>query len=269
MPATILDESLDSILGKCLGTNQFGYRWFGKESVRSYKAPKLYLGGVKLLTSDRVRKGARVYNAPRLYCGHAQLATDDHILTFDLGTIFPNHSVMGILGMDCLKHYCIQLDFAASRMVFLGPNEPTNRDLGRPYPLHMFLGDAWVQGAFFDANGSHFWLDTGYPTDGALKPSLFLQVLAKNKAVPTTPSQSPKGVAPYGVQFQKLVFGGQAYHYVMLDDNKTLHRNIIGLRFLMRNFVTLNFPNRVMYLQPRIEPSINGSNPTNAPNSHP
>ncbi|MGA3266648.1 MAG: hypothetical protein ABSE16_07490 [Verrucomicrobiota bacterium] len=243
-PCTILDKSLEPKLGKCLRTRVIHFGFCAKN-------------------------GARVYNAPKLYCGHAELVTDDHILTCDLGTIFPDHSVMGILGMDCLKHYCIQLDSAARRMVFLGRNEPTNRNLGRPYPLHMFFGGVWVQGSFFDVNSSGFRLDTGYPTDGALKPRLFLQVLAKNKAVPTTPSQSPKGPAPYGVQFPKLVFGGQAYHYLMLDDNKMLHNNIIGLRFLMRNFVTLDFPNRMMYLQPRTEHSIDDSNPTNAPKTNP
>jgi hypothetical protein len=99
---TILDKSLESRLGKRLSTAFFWYTYFGLSGAGwhgVYQAPALYLGTTRLVTSDRI-------------------CTDDLRTKSWLG-----RPIMGILGMDCLKHYCLQLDFDASTVHFLDPDE--------------------------------------------------------------------------------------------------------------------------------------------------
>ncbi|MGA3266647.1 MAG: aspartyl protease family protein [Verrucomicrobiota bacterium] len=222
-PATILDESLDSRLGKCLGTNQFGYRWFGTESVRSYKAPKLCMGGVKLLTCDSVMTG-------------------------DLTRILPNHQIMGILGMDCLRRYCIQLDFAANRIRFLDPDHLDTNDLGNAFPLTIFAGNASTRGNMFGQRKARFCVDTGCNVDGMLKPTMLRREMRKQTVGSAGQIKSPAGATVNQVFFDKFLFNDNAcYHDVNLVDG--VYGNIIGLHFLARHLVTLDFPRQTMYLQ--------------------
>jgi hypothetical protein len=232
-PDTVLSKTLESKLGECLGTKKASYGLYGRRRVGIYNAPKLYLENVQVITGN-------------------------HVLTDDLATIFGNQPVMGILGMDCLKHYCVQLDFVTNRMRLLGPGGmKKTREWGKPYPLHILFGEVWVHGDFFGGGDTSFRIDTGWLGDGALEPKLYEKVLAKQKTGETVQVKSPIGAAFYETYFTNFVFGDQSHHYLVLDNYPTLSVNIIGLRFLMRNQVTLDFPNRVMYLDPRGEPSKN------------
>src|SRR5882724_2365297 len=101
-PCTFLDKSMHPKLGKRLGTQKV--RWLGgkgggKGRAGVYKAPKLYLNGTELVTAPRV-------------------------LTLDLTPLplLPGRPVRGILGMDCLRHYCVRLDFEFGKMRFLEPD---------------------------------------------------------------------------------------------------------------------------------------------------
>ncbi len=49
--------------------------------------------------------------------------------------------VAGILGMDCLRHYCVQLDFEAKKVCFLDPKNFPDEDLGKSFPLAYDWGD--------------------------------------------------------------------------------------------------------------------------------
>jgi hypothetical protein len=110
-PVTILDKSLEPKLGERHTTGDFSC-WGEKQKASAYAAPKLYLG-----------------------C--TPLATANYVFTVDFKD-FQSHSgwpVMGILGMDCLRHYCIQLDFEARKMRFLDDDHLDVSTLGKAFPL--------------------------------------------------------------------------------------------------------------------------------------
>jgi hypothetical protein len=232
-PYTVLSKTLESQLGRCLGTRKMSYELYGRRRVHIYNAPKLYLDNVQVMTGD-------------------------HVLTDDLGTIFGDYPVMGILGMDCLKHYLVHLDFVTNKMRLLGPEEVKKTgDWGKPFRLHIFFGEVWVHGDFFGGGGTYFRIDTGWLADGALESKLYEKVLARQKTGETARLKSPDGAAFSQTYFKNFVFGNQSHQYLVLDNYPTMSMNIIGLRFLMRNRVTLDFPNRVMYLEPRGQPTSN------------
>jgi len=78
-----LDKSLESKLDKPVGTDTV-QSWGVETKVNVYVTPKLYLGG-------------------------AALETSPHIVTYDLARLTGSldRGVKGILGIDCLHHYCI------------------------------------------------------------------------------------------------------------------------------------------------------------------
>jgi hypothetical protein len=97
---TFIDQSLEPRLGKSIGKKSL-MGWGGPAGERSwYTAPKLYLGKVRLLTGPEV-------------------VTED----FRLMSVILGQPVKGVLGIDCLAHYRIQLDFGAGQMKFLTRSE--------------------------------------------------------------------------------------------------------------------------------------------------
>lgn len=222
-PVTVFDKSLQPRLGQRLGTTAVTYPGLGP-------------------------KRGRVYAAPRLYLGNAQLMTGSWIVTDDLGRIpFPNRQVRGILGMDCLRHYCIQLDFSARKIRFLDPEVAAKAALGKAFPLTFSSGlvNVFVGENFIGAKGSASAIDTGDNGDGGLESKLFLAALQDQRGVLT--NRSDIGAAkPAKAYFPEVVFGGEKYADVKLW--QSVGMNTIGLRFLARHLVTFNFPKRTMYL---------------------
>ena len=110
---TVFDESLKRKLGKPLGI-AVGNSMDGETTFTFYTAPKLYLGGAPLMK------------------------TSTAIATWDvdkrLSSLESRH-VLGILGIDVLEHYCIQLDFAAGKMRFLDDQHADKSSWGKAFPI--------------------------------------------------------------------------------------------------------------------------------------
>ena len=234
---TCLDRSLEPKLGKCLGTTlMLGYG--GTVPMRSWWAPRLFLG-------------------------HTPIKTGRHVYTLDCPQNASQAGIrtMGILGMDCLRHYCIQLDFAARKMRFLDPEHP-GTDLGRSFPL---TSSVWSGGASFVRHGSlvvesgsKTLVDTGCNIDGLLVPQLFEGEARQRGAVPVLRVEGGvvKGPEPGLLSCRESVWAGETYTDLVIGEcgGSWMHRklmggNAIGLRFLARHQVTFNFPKGVMYLK--------------------
>jgi hypothetical protein len=190
-----------------------------------------------------VKKTNNIYPAPKLYLGGAPLMmTGPGIVTDDCKKLSSGagRPIMGILGMDVLEHYCIQLDFAAGKMRFLDDQRADHQKWGRAFPIMALNAkDARpsVGENLFGAQGPHSLIDSGFDSDGWLMPQFFEQWT--NQAVPPAKGEarSPAGM-----------FGGETYPFVSLREQK-VESDGIGLRFLARHLVTLDFPKGAMYLQ--------------------
>ena len=220
---TLFDKSMESKLGKCIDRYKIR-RWGVKEETALYAAPKLYSGSTPLMTAS-------------------------NIVTYDLKRLSsPAGPIMGILGMDCLEHYCIQLDFSAGKMRFLDDEHSDKQKWGRAFALTA-LGpnDARpsVRENLFGAKGPGSLIDTGCNYDGWLASKLFRQWTNHAKLPANGETRSPNGV-----------IGGETYPDLHLTKDpgiqvseEDVERNGIGLRFLARHLVTLDFPKQTMYLR--------------------
>jgi hypothetical protein len=201
---TILDRSLQSKVGKRLGTVTL-HGWYGETASDLYAAPKLYLGNVRLMTGKEV-------------------ALND----FQWQSAITGRRVMGILGMDCLKHYCVQLDFEAGKMYFLDRTQMDSATLGNVFPIEFkgncpFIHHPGLAGE----KNSQTLIDSGCVFDALVE-----QGSVKSKKFET-------------VQLQNSIWSGETYSNLMVAAGP----NAVGLRFLARHLVTLDFPKQTMYLK--------------------
>jgi hypothetical protein len=220
-PRTILDESLNPDLGKPVGKTTVFFPGAKPMRASVFKA-ELFLGDVPL------QAGRRVVTARR--------------------------DGKAILGLDCLRHYCIQLDFAARKLRFLDPENLRTEDLGRAFPLHLasWTGHASFRQDFMGNKGVNWLIDTGGSgVDALLNPKLF-KVLLHNYSL--SPAQmAVNGQATRGVILPEFTFFCERHADVVFGELRSDiwagAPNVLALRFLARHRVTLDFPKRMMFLR--------------------
>jgi hypothetical protein len=190
-----------------------------------------------------------LYAAPKIYLGNVPLKTGRDIATygFKKASAFRRHGIMGIIGLDCLVNYCVQLDFTAGKMRFLNPDQVAPIELGEAFPLTLsgesenkkistrFL--SIPHAGLFGGSNTNLMIDTGYNNDGAIDDGVI------------------KGhyftrVAHFFIPFRdlrvgKCVWNGQDYTKLRIGTGW----NALGLRFMARHLVTFDFPKRRVYLK--------------------
>jgi hypothetical protein len=191
---TVLDKSWEPRLGKRLGTEP-STGWEGKGKANSYAAPKLFLGEIPLMTGSKIWTGVQ-------------------------------KGAAGILGMDCLQRYCIQLDFAAGKMRFLKPDQVNAAELGKAFPLTLRENLPYINHVGLLGAETNLLIDIGCRIDGLGEKSMV------------------KGLAQ---MLPDCVWDGKTYTNLAVAGVE--HANVLGLSFLARHLVTLDFPKRTMYLK--------------------
>jgi hypothetical protein len=189
------------------------------------------------------------YAAPKLYCGHSLLLmTGPIIVTHDLKQLIPGHRVMGILGMDVLAHYCIQLDFAANKLRFLDDQHASTNGWGQPFSMtDSGSGCFRINENLGGGNGPGSLIDTGCLDDGWLTPALFQRWT--NQATLATNSQVRAPIGKLrGECYPEVELQGLEVKQLESGDSH-MKFNGIGLPFLSRHLVTLDFPKRTLYLK--------------------
>jgi len=220
-PITIFDRSQRSRLGPVLGVEAVHYAWSGLGTLQIHDAPRLFLNGTLL------RTGPRVWSD-------------------ELRRIWPARGIDGILGLDCLAHYCVQLDFPHRVVRFLNPEHPGGPELGRAFALFSESEAVFVQGNLLDAGPALYQVDTGCTVDAVMKPPLFRQAWAKQAPVWTRQFPSGEGRPVVEGCFPRGTFAGESYDRLIVD---AADHNFLGLRFLARHVVTFNFPKHTLYLR--------------------
>jgi len=146
------------------------------------------------------------------------------------------------------------LDFQADKIRFMDPDTPPSDAWGKAFPLITSWGEVATHADFFGGHNASLRLDTGDWTDGVLNVGLFRRELREQaRSNATNRSNAALGTLEHPVLFGQGSFGGDTY------TNLAWHKcppglwlgqeNILGLRFLARHLVTLNFPKRTLYLQ--------------------
>lgn len=189
------------------------------------------LGHFTIRTLDDGQQESFAHAEPKLYSGDTLLMTGSNIGTYDFKrlSVRAGRPIMGVLGMDCLGHYCIQLDFGARKMKFLEPGQIDTATLGKSYPLLLkghrpFIRQVGLTGG----SETNLLIDTGCVSDGYVEK--------------TTVDGNGSGL----VKVPECIWDGNTYTNLLVGRGD----HIIGLKFLARHLVTLDFPSQTMYLKP-------------------
>lgn len=214
-PFTLVDKSLEAKLGKCFGTRTIR-NFSATQKSRIYAAPEIHIGTTRLIT------GARVYA---------------YNLT-SLATI-TRRPIMGILGMDVLRHYCLQLDFESGKVRFLESSGTNTAKSGKWFRLTVSRHGCPILRGGSLVGAKDALIDTGFDQDGALDGDLV--------------------GSGESTQLPMCTWAGQTYTNLIVGKAG----NLVGLRFLARHLVVFDFPKHRMYLQrTRIGPLLDTANET-------
>ena len=248
---TCLDKSFERKLGKLRGT-EILHHFSDKFRIHEYTAPSLYLGQTLLKKSGP--HGA-------------------YVLTIDCTNLLSGtgRPIMGILGMDVLRNYCIQLDFNTRQVRFLDAAHSDKQNWGTAFQLTKNHGCFTVGSNLEGTNSPASLIDTGCVADGWLTPKAFERWTNQTKVAEAGGLWSPTLAWLAGLTNETIrgAPGPGTFHF----SNATLHEfnysnvdlsvepsekvNGIGLLLLARNLVTFDFPDRKMYLkQTSCEPPV-------------
>ena len=172
--------------------------------------------------------------SPKLYLGNVALVTGSNIYAYHFDEHF--EQARGVLGMDCFQHYCIQLDFQAGKIRFLDSDSLNTTDLGKAYPLTLSRigpNGKFVRPIIYHAGlvgeNTNLVIDTGCRIDGLVGKS------------------SVNGGDIERMTLPECIWDGQTYTNISIAAFG--HANVLGLSFLARHLVTLDFPKHTMYLK--------------------
>jgi hypothetical protein len=234
-PITLLDNSLAGRLG----------RRVGEISIFSFEN----------------RQTGMIYAAPALYLGEVRLAMGSNVFTADLSRLAAgmNPSCKGILGMDCLSHYCLQMDFASREMRFLDAKRLDVGMLGKRYPLqrsaeYTRAGIPMIQHAgLLGGAVTNVVIDTGNTGDGMGAGRQIRHHAAGSYSggliKRTKHFLAVEGWVNRGVALPGGVWDGDSYTGLAVARGPREQPDWIGLRFLARHLVTLDFPDDALYLK--------------------
>lgn len=231
----VFDRSMQDQLGSPIGRT-YAMTHSGEEAIELFRAPPLTIGGRELESDEPVLCADLI----RLHVG-----LDKHI--------------SGVLGMSFLEDYALQLDADGGKVRLLESPAPDTARYGEalrlglePYgcpELTVDVGDTteWVTG-----------LDTGCSFFGAMEYELCEDLLGNGilRGAGVTQMMTPHhSVTSNLVVLGTLRFGSFAHAGAVLSRGES---SVLGLPFLLSYNMTLDFPERVAYLERRGYTAIEG-----------
>jgi predicted aspartyl protease len=192
-----------------------------------------------------------IFKSPELSIGPYKLQKGSDILCMDLHslTMADGRQISGVLGMDFLENHIIQINFDKSYFSFL------QRDtIGKYFPGQRInlnfdkTGRMKINGKILDNMTAGFIIDTGNNTTGTLDNETFEQIARqKDSKVAETYVVTGAGLRKTRVmRISQITIGSYEYKDVIFGQATS---NTLGLDFLSRHLVTIDFPKKILYLQ--------------------
>lgn len=206
------------------------------------------------------------FPAPETQLGPLSLKGSMLVAVTDFNQISPHlpEKADGIIGMDFLKKYAVQIDFDNSKLRFfeskpsldilwfLRPETNEHPEWGEPMPMQLgfFRDRPHIKGRILDRTQVKFLVDTGWMGHGALESKIFKAVRLKKCEERLQALTAAGKKLPFDVNkltlVDKLAVASFEYHDVPFSKS---NQSILGVRFLSRHVVTFDFPNGKMYLK--------------------
>lgn len=193
-----------------------------------------------------------VFEPPEARVGSLSLKRGVSVGCHDLsGLRSKGGPIEGVIGQTFLRHHVVRFDFDNNQVAFL---KAVGADAGLKIRLHrrrgVYCADIEIPGY----GTERFMLDTGDVCDaGSLSPRVASVLAAKGLAQEVSQRQavSISGIeALKRYRLSEIEIAGFRHRGLVLVESKALHTSTLGLKYLRRFVVTIDFPNWTMYLKP-------------------
>ena len=195
---------------------------------------------------------AELFDAPEAFLGPINVKYCGEVACLDLKmvSLVLGKKISGLLGMNLLKKYIVQIDFDKGTLLFLQPEERQHSRWGNELSIsYNSLGIPMITGNIYDSIKVDFWIDTGATNStGGLSSDIFDQILSE-KELNTSEEliATASGIVrSREARIGNLFVGSFEYQDLIFAEANWSH---LGMLFLSRHIVTFDFPNSRIYLK--------------------
>jgi len=218
-------------------------------SLRNELGQPIKTGGTLLTAGETAT--AEAFNAPEAFLGPFNLKDCGEVICVDLKMISSvlGKEVSGIIGMNFLKKHVIQIDFDEGKLSFLKSASKISPDWEEELKIEYHpSGVPFIPGFTLDGIKVDFVIDTGDSGTGSLHRLIFKKIITE-KQVRTSQvvAQTAIGMTRSRVaRIASCSIGTFNYKNLILGEGNFSR---LGLSFLSRHLVTIDFPNSKIYLK--------------------
>jgi len=194
-----------------------------------------------------------IYYAPDAKLGKLSFLYGGTVLCVDLTILRESTGldIRGVIGVGFMRRYMLQLDFDSGTLRIFKSGAGKQVGFGDMVKMNLSeYGCPFVIGKVLDKYPCMFLIDTGYPDSGTLSGEVFAKLVELGKINGIThqiTDADGKVRTTTAGRMSELELGKCNYKELIFE--RSPRGNILGLGFLGRNIVTLDFPNLKLYLK--------------------
>ncbi|HUS48071.1 MAG TPA: PDZ domain-containing protein [Phycisphaerae bacterium] len=224
---TVLDPSMRPLLGEPISTESVLLPGGGRQTMEAFAAPDGRIGEISL-------KAARI------------------VLLHDLSkfSVLCDRDVAGFVGMTLLRDYVVRLDYDRGKLVIHRPDRRPHPEWGEAIDIEFDKHQCpYVYAALPGGLELKLAVDSGVKQTGSLHAAFFDRLVKSGKlrTQPCCAEVMGRVVRSKESRFPSLSVGTIRHQGLILDRDES--RSCLGLNFLVRHEVVMDFPNRKMYLR--------------------
>lgn len=212
------------------------------------------LGDVKRIERGLTASGpmeAELFDAPEAFLGPFNMQDCGEVSCINLRmmSLIEGKRISGVIGMNFLRKYVIQIDFDKGVISFLQPINAQNPDWGEELEINYdSIGWPHITGNIHDGIKVDFVIDTGNNSTGDLGSKIFKEIISKKemKTSETLAATAAGTIRLREARITNLSLGSFEYQDLIFGEGIF---SCLGLSFLSRHLVTLDFQNNRIYLK--------------------
>jgi hypothetical protein len=208
-------------------------------------------GTAAVVTPQNKKVTVECYDAPEALLGPLNIKECGNVLCAEIEELdlIEDERISGIIGMNFLIRYAVQIDFDGGILTFLQPLLGENPNWGEAFASnHSSPLVLQTSGNILNNIKADFTIDTGCLATGTLDRSVFSKVVPEERA--KTLEVRVKTLAGIldtrEARIHQLSVGPFEYEGLIFEECSP---NLLGLSFLSRHTVTFDFFNGIMYLE--------------------
>jgi hypothetical protein len=194
---------------------------------------------------------AELFDAPEAFLGPLNLQDSGQVSCFDLKmpSLIDGRKISGIIGMNFLRRYVIQIDFDKGTLSFLQTAKGQHPNWGIELAIwYNSLGLPFIKSSILKNINVDFIIDTASNSTGGLGSDIFKQILSEKELTTSEAliATASGVIQKREVRIDSISVGSFEYEKLIFSE---ANWSYLGLLFLSRHIVTLDFPNSRMYLR--------------------